>query len=129
MMFNSLESWVCSCVQAGNLLTPEMLLSMARDPLVFACANPMPEIDPDVAVATRSDVIIATGRSDFPNQINNVCAFPYIFRWDTAVAVSSMFWCIIQPMQQQSLSKSDSSLLSQSCQAPGQAGKSPARDA
>lgn len=67
-------------LQAGNLLTPEMLLTMAPDPLVFACANPIPEIDPDIAAATRSDVIMATGRSDFPNQINNVCAFPYIFR-------------------------------------------------
>lgn len=70
----------CICLQAGNLLTPEMLLAMAPDPLVFACANPVPEIDPDVAAATRPDVIMATGRSDFPNQINNVCAFPYIFR-------------------------------------------------
>lgn len=67
-------------LSAGNLLTPDMLLSMARDPVVFACANPIPEIDPDVAIATRSDVIMCTGRSDFPNQINNVCAFPYIFR-------------------------------------------------
>ncbi|WIA37314.1 hypothetical protein OEZ86_014249 [Tetradesmus obliquus] len=67
-------------LSAGNLLTPEMLLSMARDPLVFACANPIPEIDPEIAAATRPDVIMATGRSDFPNQINNVCAFPYIFR-------------------------------------------------
>ncbi|KIY92252.1 malate dehydrogenase (oxaloacetate-decarboxylating)(NADP+) [Monoraphidium neglectum] len=62
-------------LSAGNLLTPEMLLTMARDPVVFACANPVPEIDPDLAVATRADVIVATGRSDFPNQINNgVCA-------------------------------------------------------
>jgi len=67
-------------LSAGNLLTPEMLLSMARDPIVFACANPMPEIDPEIAVATRADVIIATGRSDFPNQINNVIAFPPLFR-------------------------------------------------
>ena len=67
-------------LSAGNLLTPEMLLSMARDPVVFACANPVPEIDPDLALATRPDVIMCTGRSDFPNQINNVCAFPYIFR-------------------------------------------------
>lgn len=49
-------------LSAGNLLTPEMLLTMGRDPVVFACANPMPEIDPDLAVATRPDVIIATGR-------------------------------------------------------------------
>ncbi|KAK9823565.1 hypothetical protein WJX72_003837 [[Myrmecia] bisecta] len=67
-------------LSAGNLLKPEMLLAMARDPVVFACANPTPEIDYDLAKETRGDVIMATGRSDFPNQINNVCAFPYIFR-------------------------------------------------
>jgi malate dehydrogenase (oxaloacetate-decarboxylating)(NADP+) len=54
--------------------------AVPRDPVVFACANPTPEIDPDLARATREDVIMCTGRSDFPNQINNVCAFPYIFR-------------------------------------------------
>eukprot|EP01126_Amoeba_proteus_P047827 TRINITY_DN5494_c0_g1_i19.p2 TRINITY_DN5494_c0_g1~~TRINITY_DN5494_c0_g1_i19.p2 ORF type:complete len:136 (-),score=27.16 TRINITY_DN5494_c0_g1_i19:102-509(-) len=53
---------------------------MAANPLVFALANPTPEISYSLARATRKDVIIATGRSDFPNQINNVCAFPYIFR-------------------------------------------------
>lgn len=53
---------------------------MASNPLVFALANPTPEISYGLARATRSDVILATGRSDFPNQINNVCAFPYIFR-------------------------------------------------
>lgn len=122
-------------LSAGNLLTPEMLATMAREPVVFACANPVPEIDPDLAAATRPDVIMATGRrcararrqrlcglrvlsaepvaagvhgpatlrcggqggrallnltpsrsprrppcSDFPNQINNVCVFPHIFR-------------------------------------------------
>lgn len=67
-------------LSAGNLLTGEMLLSMNSDPVVFACANPLPEIDPDFARSVREDVILATGRSDFPNQINNVCAFPYIFR-------------------------------------------------
>lgn len=53
---------------------------MNRDPLIFALANPIPEISYNVAKQTREDVIMATGRSDFPNQINNVCAFPYIFR-------------------------------------------------
>lgn len=67
-------------LSAGGLLKPELLLKMARDPVIFACANPTPEIDPVLARATREDVIMATGRSDFPNQINNVCAFPYIFR-------------------------------------------------
>lgn len=53
---------------------------MATDPLVFAMANPVPEISYSLARRTRSDVLMATGRSDYPNQINNVCAFPYIFR-------------------------------------------------
>lgn len=64
----------------GNILTPEMLLTMAKDPVVFALANPDPEIAYDLAVATREDVIVATGRSDHPNQVNNVLGFPYIFR-------------------------------------------------
>ena len=63
-----------------NILTPEMVKSMAGDPLVFALANPNPEIDYNLARQTRPDAIIATGRSDFPNQINNVLAFPFIFR-------------------------------------------------
>lgn len=63
-----------------NLVTPEMLLSMNRDPLVFAMANPDPEITYELATATRADVIMATGRSDYPNQINNVLGFPFIFR-------------------------------------------------
>jgi len=67
-------------VSAANLVTPEMLKSMAEDPIVFAMANPDPEITYDLARATRSDVIIATGRSDYPNQINNVLGFPFIFR-------------------------------------------------
>ena len=57
-----------------------MLRSMADNPIVFAMANPDPEITPEEARATRADVIIATGRSDYPNQINNVLGFPYIFR-------------------------------------------------
>jgi len=65
---------------APRLMTPEMLFSMNKDPLVFAMANPTPEISYVVARETRKDVLLATGRSDFPNQINNVCAFPYIFR-------------------------------------------------
>jgi len=67
-------------VSAARLLTPEMLKTMATDPLVFAMANPVPEISYSLARRTRSDVLMATGRSDYPNQINNVCAFPYIFR-------------------------------------------------
>lgn len=64
----------------GDVLSPEMLLSMANNPVVFGLANPIPEIDYDLAIATRKDVIMATGRSDFPNQVNNVLGFPYIFR-------------------------------------------------
>ena len=64
----------------ADCVTPEMLLSMAKDPVVFAMSNPNPEIAYDLAVATRSDLIMATGRSDFPNQINNVLGFPFIFR-------------------------------------------------
>ncbi|SEL19994.1 allosteric NADP-dependent malic enzyme [Aquimarina amphilecti] len=64
----------------ANLVEPEMLLSMANDPIVFAMANPDPEIRYDLAVQTRKDIIMATGRSDHPNQVNNVLGFPFIFR-------------------------------------------------
>ncbi|KQR95616.1 malic enzyme [Chryseobacterium sp. Leaf180] len=64
----------------GNVMTPEMLSSMAENPIVFALANPDPEIAYDLALSTRKDVIMATGRSDYPNQVNNVLGFPYIFR-------------------------------------------------
>lgn len=64
----------------GNLLTQDMVKGMAANPIVFALANPTPEISYDDAVSARKDVIIATGRSDYPNQINNVLGFPYIFR-------------------------------------------------
>jgi len=67
-------------LSGANLLTPEMLLSMAPRPVVFACSNPDPEIKPELALATRDDVIIATGRSDYQNQVNNVLGFPFIFR-------------------------------------------------
>ena len=63
-----------------NAVTPQMVKSMSRDPIIFAMANPDPEISYDVAVEARPDVIMATGRSDFPNQINNVLGFPFIFR-------------------------------------------------
>jgi malate dehydrogenase (oxaloacetate-decarboxylating)(NADP+) len=67
-------------LSVGNCVTPEMLRVMAGDPIVFALANPDPEIPYDLAVEARSDVIMATGRSDFPNQVNNVLGFPFIFR-------------------------------------------------
>ena len=67
-------------LSAAKAMTPEMLKSMADRPIVFAMANPEPEIMPDVAKKARPDAIIATGRSDYPNQVNNVLGFPYIFR-------------------------------------------------
>ncbi|MBB6679886.1 NADP-dependent malic enzyme [Aequorivita sp. 609] len=63
-----------------DIVTPEMLLSMKANPIVFAMANPDPEIEYDLAVKTRKDIIMATGRSDHPNQVNNVLGFPFIFR-------------------------------------------------
>ena len=64
----------------GNVLSQDMVRSMAKDPIVFALANPTPEIPYEDAMAARPDVLMATGRSDYPNQINNVIGFPYIFR-------------------------------------------------
>ena len=64
----------------ANILSPEMLKSMAKEPIVFAMANPNPEIEYNLAVKTRKDIIMATGRSDHPNQVNNVLGFPFIFR-------------------------------------------------
>src|ERR1051325_10678140 len=64
----------------ADILTAPMLLSMAKKPIVFALANPNPEINYELAIATRNDLIIATGRSDYPNQVNNVLGFPFIFR-------------------------------------------------
>ena len=64
----------------GNILTQDMVRSMADKPIVFALANPVPEISYEDAMASRPDVLISTGRSDYPNQINNVIGFPYIFR-------------------------------------------------
>ncbi|MFC5551807.1 NADP-dependent malic enzyme [Massilia aerilata] len=67
-------------LSAGGVLKPEMVAAMAPNPLILALANPNPEILPEDAKAVRSDVIIATGRSDYPNQVNNVLCFPYMFR-------------------------------------------------
>ena len=63
-----------------DAMTPDMLKSMAKNPIVFALANPDPEINYDLAKQIRPDAIIATGRSDYPNQVNNVLGFPFIFR-------------------------------------------------
>jgi malate dehydrogenase (oxaloacetate-decarboxylating)(NADP+) len=67
-------------LSAADLVSPEMVRTMARDPIIFAMANPDPEIKYELAVAARPDAIVATGRSDYPNQINNVLGFPFIFR-------------------------------------------------
>ncbi|MBI3161011.1 MAG: NADP-dependent malic enzyme [Chloroflexi bacterium] len=67
-------------LSVANVLTPEMVKSMAKDPIIFAMANPDPEIKPELAREARTDVIIATGRSDYVNQVNNVLGFPFIFR-------------------------------------------------
>ncbi len=67
-------------VSARGAVTPEMVASMAHDPVIFAMANPDPEITPEEAHAVREDAIVATGRSDYPNQVNNVLGFPYLFR-------------------------------------------------
>jgi len=67
-------------LSVADVFTAKMLLSMAKDPIVFAMANPNPEMEYNLAISTRKDVIMATGRSDYPNQVNNVLGFPYIFR-------------------------------------------------
>lgn len=67
-------------LSVADVLTPAMVLTMAPNPIIFALANPNPEINYDLAMATRPDLIVATGRSDYPNQVNNVLGFPYIFR-------------------------------------------------
>ena len=67
-------------LSAKDVVTKDMIKSMASNPIIFACANPDPEIKPEVIMEVRSDAIIATGRSDYPNQVNNLIGFPYIFR-------------------------------------------------
>ncbi|MEP2025073.1 MAG: NADP-dependent malic enzyme [Reichenbachiella sp.] len=74
----------------GNVLSPEGLLSMAENPIVFALANPDPEIAYELAMSTRDDIVMATGRSDHPNQVNNVLGFPYIFRGALDVRATSI---------------------------------------
>ena len=67
-------------LSAKDVVSGEMVKSMAKNPIIFACANPDPEIKPEIINEVRSDAIIATGRSDYPNQVNNLIGFPYIFR-------------------------------------------------
>jgi malate dehydrogenase (oxaloacetate-decarboxylating)(NADP+) len=66
--------------ECGNVVTKDMVKSMAKNPIVFAMANPDPEISYEDATEVRKDIIMATGRTDYPNQVNNVLGFPYIFR-------------------------------------------------
>jgi len=77
-------------LSAANMMTKEMLASMGKNPIVFAMANPNPEISFEDAMSTRNDLIFATGRSDYPNQINNVLGFPFIFRGALDVRASTI---------------------------------------
>ncbi|WOI22073.1 NADP-dependent malic enzyme [Nonlabens ulvanivorans] len=77
-------------LSVGNIVSPAMLLDMNENPIVFAMANPNPEIEYDTAIATREDLIMATGRSDHPNQVNNVLGFPFIFRGALDVRASKI---------------------------------------
>jgi malate dehydrogenase (oxaloacetate-decarboxylating)(NADP+) len=67
-------------LSSGNLVSQDMVKTMAKDAIIFACANPTPEITPDKVHEVRPDIIAGSGRSDFPNQVNNVLGFPFIFR-------------------------------------------------
>jgi malate dehydrogenase (oxaloacetate-decarboxylating)(NADP+) len=82
-------------VSGPGLLTAEMLISMAKNPIIFALSNPTPEVLPELAFQVRQDIIMATGRSDYPNQVNNSLSFPYIFRG----ALDARAKCINQAMQ------------------------------
>ena len=77
-------------LSAGGIVSREMVASMADRPIIFAMANPDPEISPEEVHAVRSDAIVATGRSDYPNQINNVLCFPFIFRGALDVQASTI---------------------------------------
>lgn len=92
---HTLEEAVCNAdvflgLSKGNVLTQDMIRSMADHPIVFALANPVPEISYEDAMAARPDVLMSTGRSDYPNQINNVIGFPYIFRGALDVASTAI---------------------------------------
>jgi malate dehydrogenase (oxaloacetate-decarboxylating)(NADP+) len=77
-------------LSVANVMSKEMLSSMAKNPIVFAMANPNPEISYEDAMSTRNDLVFATGRSDYPNQINNVLGFPFIFRGALDVRASTI---------------------------------------
>ena len=89
------DSDVLIGLSKGGVVSPEMLLTMAKDPIVFAMANPDPEIDYNLAIKTRKDIIMATGRSDHPNQVNNVLGFPFIFRGALDVRALQYTLCLI----------------------------------
>src|SRR6185369_6947101 len=82
-------------LSVGNIVTQDMIKSMARNPIVFAMANPDPEISYEDAIAVRKDIIMATGRSDYPNQVNNVLGFPFVFRGALDVGATK----ITEPMK------------------------------
>src|SRR5437588_10888925 len=77
-------------LSAGGVLKPAMVKKMAERPLILALANPEPEISPELAREARPDCVIATGRSDYPNQVNNVLCFPFIFRGALAVGATTI---------------------------------------
>src|SRR3546814_11626838 len=77
-------------LSVAGAVTAEMVASMAPRPIIFALANPTPEILPEIVKSIRADAIIATGRSDYTNQINNVLGFPYIFRWALDVRATTV---------------------------------------
>src|SRR5690606_7998419 len=81
-------------LSAGGVLKPHMVERMSARPLIFALANPVPEILPEVARAAAPDAVIATGRSDYPNQVNNVLCFPYIFRGALDVGATTITRCM-----------------------------------
>src|SRR3546814_16878630 len=81
---------VCIGLSVKGAFTPAMIGAMAAQPIVFAMANPDPEITPEEIAKVRDDAIVATGRSDYPNQINNVLSFPYIFRGALDVRASAI---------------------------------------
>src|SRR3546814_12855080 len=95
MRISDWSSDVCSSdlflgLSAAGALKPEMVKEMAPAPIIFAMANPDPEISPPDARAARPDAIIATGRSDYPNQVNNVLCFPFIFRGALALRATAL---------------------------------------
>jgi len=95
MDINTIDEAMAGCdvfigLSKANMMTKEMLISMNKNPIVFAMANPDPEISYKVAVRTRDDIIMATGRSDHPNQVNNVLGFPFIFRGALDVRASKI---------------------------------------